>query len=361
MKKDPLRERSELARLLRGFPRSAQQTNSLFTSDTEILKLGPRDFLVTSTDAISDEITAGLYEDPFTWGWMCVMSSVSDLAASGADALGLLLSTQWGFETSEKIKLEFFRGAKAALKKSAVPLLGGDSGSTSDPVFASTILGRSKIAPLTRMPVRAGDVLAIVGAGQTGLGPCLAYRILLDLPAHGLTEACFRPAPQPARVKKIRPLLSAAIDTSDGIACILAILATLNNVGFDLVWNEKLIHPLARNFCEKNALPPEMIWMGDHGDFQTLLVIPEANASRVLKAKDILPIGRVTTRRHGIRLRRNYTGSSSGSSSGSLFGARGTTQIELPVFEMAACPRDLQALKILVKDLRHYFQGKRRA
>ncbi len=335
-KPDPLRERAELTSLIKGFPKSSKQINSIFESDTEILKLAKDRYLVTSTDAIADEISFKLYEEPFTWGWMCVMSSVSDLSASGANGLGLLLSTQWGFGTQTAEKREFYRGAKAALKKVGLPLLGGDSGSSHDSVLGSTIFGECRQQPLMRIPMRAGDIIAIQGRGQTGIGPTLAYKILLGLANDEMPERFFRPAPQPQVIAAIRPHLRGAIDTSDGIACALAILATLNNIGFELAWNKKLIHPKALAFCRRNRVPAPMIWMSDHGDFQTLVAIPEKNESLLQRSPELIPIGRVSKRK-GFRLQKDGQ------------------QIDLPVFDVTNVGRDLDALKALTGDLIRYF------
>ena len=77
--------------LVRALPRSLDQANGLGESDAELLRLPGTDLLLAiTTDAIVEEIEAGLYRDPYLIGWMTVMSSASDLAAVGADPLGIL-------------------------------------------------------------------------------------------------------------------------------------------------------------------------------------------------------------------------------------------------------------------------------
>ena len=67
---DHLRENADLPELLKGLPRSKDQVNSLNEADAEILKLGDSNFLVSTIDSISEEVQLGLYEDPYTVGWM---------------------------------------------------------------------------------------------------------------------------------------------------------------------------------------------------------------------------------------------------------------------------------------------------
>ena len=333
MNRDPLRERAELSRLLAKSPRAKNQVNSLFASDVEILRMGPGRYVVSSTDSIGEEISTGLYREPFTWGWMTVMASVSDLAASGASPLGLLLSTQWGFKANAFDKKKFFAGVNAALRASGVSLIGGDTGASRDSVFGATILGESRERPLERGPLRAGDIVAIAGRKRTGLGPALAYRLLFGIDDTALRERSFRPAPDWKIAKKWRSHLRAAIDTSDGIASSLVILASLNNVGFEIDWRPReTLHPQARAFCRRHGLPEELLWIGDHGDFQTMVVIPERASSILAKEKSLVPIARVTKKAGRFEWRADVR------------------TMNLPLEEITRCPRDFAALQALVKD-----------
>lgn len=301
---DTLKERRELQLLLKGMPRSPKQVHGLFEADAEILKLNAREFWIASTDSIGEEITIGLYAQPETWGWMTAASSISDLAATGGEALGLLVSSQWAFATGKETQTRFHRGLGAALKKSKIPLLGGDSGAAGDHVFTSTILGRAKTMPLTRLGVRPGDSVFLCGRRLTGAGPALAYRFLKNLPAAEFAEDFFRPLPPHARMKAMRPRMSAAIDTSDGVAVALAIVAKLNGVGFDLDWRPETLHPEAVSFCRRHGIPEELLWTGDHGDFQPLVFARGREALRLGSQKDFVYVGRAVAPKTGVRLRK---------------------------------------------------------
>ncbi|KYG66274.1 hypothetical protein AZI86_04235 [Bdellovibrio bacteriovorus] len=278
-----IRELTELKKVLGSQFKSAKQTNGLFESDCEIVKLAAKSFLVTSIDSLGEEITIGLYKELKTWAWMTVMSSVSDLAASGASPIGITLSTQWAFATSKDIQKKFFAEIKKACVKSQVPLLGGDSGYAKDHVFTSSILGQSTTPPLTRIGAKAGDYLVLAHGKNTGVGPALAYRYLLNLPDSALPEKIFRPHPSWQLTQNLRPLLSAAIDTSDGLGPCMYILALLNDLGFELQWQEGIHHRHALQFCQERKISPVMLWLGDQGDFQSLYVVPQKNISKLPK------------------------------------------------------------------------------
>lgn len=295
-KRDPLRERRELKSLLRAMPRSPLQRSGFFESDAEILRWDSSHDLVATTDALAEEIAIGLYRDPFTWGWLCVMNSVSDLAATGADGLGVLLSCEWGSLAAAK-KKRFMTGARAALKASGLPLLGGDSGS-GPPCFTSTALGKTSGRALSRKGAKPGDRLLLIGRRRTGVGPALAERFLAKLADGAFPERLFRPRPQSRLIAKLRAHVKASIDSSDGLAIAVATLAEINGVGFALNWKPETLHPRAAAFMKKRKLPPELLWMGDLGDLQTLLVVSKAKATALLKKHpELIDLGEVTRAR----------------------------------------------------------------
>ncbi len=332
-----IREFQEVLSLTQKSPRSKNQLNRVFESDCEIVKLN-KSYFCSSTDSVGEEISIQLYKDPYLWGWMTVMSSISDLAVTGAKPLGLLLSTQWKFGTSEEIKKEFYRGSNAALRAGGVPLLGGDSGYSGDHVMTSTIFGISSKKPLTRLGVKPGDYVAVTEKGRTGAGPCIAYRYLLQKPETDFPESNFRPCPKPSVIQTLRPLLRASIDTSDGLASCLYIVARLNGIGYDLKWNPNLIDKKASLFCDQNHLHPLMLWMGDHGDFQSLVFIPEKKLKEAQKlCPSLVVLGQCTDQPQEFHVEYQLK------------------KIELPFAKVTECARDAQAIYNLVKEVNSYF------
>lgn len=327
-----LPEYFELKKNLGKQVKNSHQINSLFESDCEIIKTSGA-YLTSSIDSVAEEISIGLYKEPETWAWITVMSSVSDLAASGSAPHGLMLSAQWSFGTTEVAKSRFYRGVYKACQAAEVPLLGGDSGHAVSHVFTSNILGHSKLKPLMRTGARPGDFLVLAESGKLGLGPALALSFLLNAEEHTSLEKLFRPVPDWSLVQKLRPLCSAAIDTSDGLTISLHSLSQLNGLGFIVNWNNKALHPAAARFCRNYNIPPLMLWLGDLGDLQTLLVVPEKNLNKVLAKSSKLTVLGQFTKKNQEKI--EYEGQ----------------LIDLPIKELLDSPRDEQSYRQLVHQL----------
>ncbi len=337
MSKASLREFRELDFLLKKISRSPQQKNKLFESDCEIIQSGSS-FLAVSVDSISEEIFQKLYRDPFLWGWMSVMISASDLAASGTQALGILLSTEWKFGTSGAIKKKYFKGVEAALKATDLKLIGGDSGSSPEYFFSSTVLGQAPKIPLMRKGVRPGDLVCLVGQRQLGAGPALALRYLFDEPQKYFLEKYYRPRPQPSLTFKLRALARASIDTSDGLANALHIISEINQIGFSLNFEKRAMHPEALSFCTKAKIHPLMLWMSDHGDFQCLLFVPPQNITKLKKlTQEVVILGQAI--KGPKRLEVAYEGS----------------LIDLPIGLLQKVGRSLSSIRSGNQKMRKYF------
>jgi len=76
-------ENKVINKLIESFERSPMQWNKPHESDAEIIQLNDNTKLATTTDSISEEISTGLYNDPYLIGWMIVTVNMSDLAAVG--------------------------------------------------------------------------------------------------------------------------------------------------------------------------------------------------------------------------------------------------------------------------------------
>jgi len=189
-----LPEISDLKSWMGDPPRSSLQLSALNESDSELIRFSKNTQLAINIDSLSEEISSGLYKDPFTMGWVCTMSTLSDLAATGSQPLGFLISTLWGETTDLKFKQTVFAGINDALNESQCPLLGGDQGRNFKTILTGTAIGKNTPQFLTRCGMRAGDVLAITG--KTGAGPALGYRFLMGQPPSEFPETYFRPPRQ---------------------------------------------------------------------------------------------------------------------------------------------------------------------
>ena len=269
---DPILENAYIERLVHGLPRSPLQLNRLQEADAELIRLpGTMAVLALKTDSIVEEIETGLYADPYSLGWMVVTVNASDLAAVGAEPIGLLLSETLPPDPDDRYLAELQRGIHDACVAYGLPVLGGDTNFSAHVQLGGFALGVIPDGkPVTRVGCRAGDLLYATGPLGAGGGYALA---VLGRGASGGGRPEYRPR---ARIREglvLRPFASCCMDTSDGALPTLDQLARLNQVGFRIEGQyEDLLDGSARRVAA--GLPPWMLLAGPHGEFELLFTIP---------------------------------------------------------------------------------------
>jgi len=156
-------------------------------------------------------------DPPGDVAWKLLAVNMSDLAAKGADPMGVLLG--YGMTSDAEWDLAFVTGLREAIAHFGVPLLGGDT--VAQPAGDARALGLTAIGaagPRTpsRTDARAGDALYVTGTiGDSRLG----LRIASD-EIHGsadLLSAYRRPVPRLAAGRALAPFVHAMADVSDGL------------------------------------------------------------------------------------------------------------------------------------------------
>ena len=142
--------------------------------------------------------------------WKLVASNMSDLAAKGAQPLGVLLSYQLGGDDPA-----FLRGFQAALRHYGnAAVLGGDTVTANGPrSLGLTAIGRATHQPVpARSGARAGEALWITGPVGTAM---LGFEALKS----GSGDSSFYRRGQAllAEGQALAPLVSAMMDVSDGL------------------------------------------------------------------------------------------------------------------------------------------------
>lgn len=272
-------------------PRNPEQSNKLNEADCELIRLNDNSFLATTIDSISEEISSGLYQDPYTMGWVTAQASLSDLAAVGSTPLGVLFSAQWDNQSSVEFKKSVAEGFHDALKDAGTFLFGGDSGTTTSTVLTGVGIGICKNRPVTRLGITPGDYLCITG--KTGCGPALSFRFLRNELKEQFPERNYRPQARLQQGQKLAEIASAMIDSSDGLLSSLNQLRFINKISFELQWNPSTLDPRAVKYCEQRDIPLWLLWVGEHGDFELIVTIPPENLSLAkLLSPDLQVIGK---------------------------------------------------------------------
>lgn len=228
--------------------------------DCAVLEVGGESLILTH-----DMMVEGVHwlpgQDSADVAWKLLATNLSDLAAKGAEPLGVLL----GYTLADG-NARFAEGLGAALAHFGVPLLGGDTVRGSGPqALGLTALGRATHCPVpSRSGARAGDSVWITGpVGRAMLG----FEALSAGNASADTSAYRRPVPRLAEGRALAPLVTAMMDVSDGLLLDATRMAEASGVTFAL---DPALIPLPAN------LPPDrardaLSW-GD--DYELLFTLP---------------------------------------------------------------------------------------
>lgn len=295
-----IKENAFIAQLVEHLPRSPLLCNKTQASDAELLRLPGLDgaFLAITTDSLVEELESGLYADPFLIGWMTVIVNASDLAAVGAEPLGILLSETLPPDGDAAFVGRLQEGIREACLACQLPVLGGDTNFSARLQMGGCTLGMVRSGkPLTRRGCRPGDVL--FSSGHLGSGSAYAFARLAGDPRTSNRSFPYQPMPRLREGRLLAPYASCCMDTSDGALATLDQLMRLNGVGFVLEssW-EAALDANARDLARSLGFPPWSLLAGPHGEFELLFTIPaeRCNAFQAAAAAlnwQPLPLGRV--------------------------------------------------------------------
>jgi thiamine-monophosphate kinase len=207
--------------ILRRHPR---QANGVHESDAELMPIGGG-MLAATIDTIAEEIGADLYPDAETIGWMAATASLSDLAAVGAEPVGLLVSATL---EDRSMQVGIARGLDEACAAAGTHVLGGDTNFGAHTSVTTVAMGMAE-RPMRRTGCRVGDY--VYSTGPFGAGACCAARALMGVQ---VGEWPFRPRARIAEGRRIAGTATSCMDTSDGLIATLDQLARLNGAGFDI-------------------------------------------------------------------------------------------------------------------------------
>ncbi len=192
--------------------------------DTAVLEVGG-EALVLTHDMLVEGVHFLPGADMADIAWKLVACNLSDLAAKGAEPLGVLLGFMLG---SDEADARFAEGLEEVLAHYGVPLLGGDTVSGGPPrSFGLTAIGRATHSPVpSRSGAKPGDALYVTGPLGAAMMGCEA---LQEGTAQDST-AYRRPMARLPESWALAPLVSAMMDISDGLLLDAARMAHASGV-----------------------------------------------------------------------------------------------------------------------------------
>ncbi len=249
-------------------------------------------YLVATTDMLHQKTDFPDIMNPWQMGWMAVAVNLSDIAAMGAEPVGVLIAAGLPPEVDLYFIDELFSGFADCAAFYGTRILGGDTDSHQELTITGTALGFvEKDLVLRRRGARAGDLLCttgVLGGAGGGLWAWQHGDLDCELVTHLLE-------PEP-RLKEGRALaksraVTAMMDNSDGLALSLSDLAEVSRVGF-VVKEEAL--PIAPGLAELvgREKARELV-MSAGGDFELVFTVKPEGLEAARKACELTVIGDV--------------------------------------------------------------------
>lgn len=224
--------------------------------DCAVLEIGGEALVLTH-----DMMVAGIHylpdQDPADVAWKLVATNLSDLAAKGAEPLGVLL----GYQLSGGEE-RFRAGLAEALDHYGVPLLGGDTvGAAGPQALGLTALGRATHRPVpSRAGARPGDGIWLTGAVGAAMVGLEALRA-----GAGDSTHYRRPLARLPEGQALAPHVTAMMDLSDGLLLDALRMARASGATFAI---DSALVPLA---CPEERRHEALRW-GD--DYELLFTLP---------------------------------------------------------------------------------------
>ena len=284
-----------------------------FGDDVSACDIGRGDLAILKTDMLVSKTDVPPTMTLWQAARKAVVMNISDFAAKGVKPKAMLVSLGLPKVMVEKDVEELAGGLNAGAREYGAYVIGGDTGEASDLVISLSLFGTAaKGGVMLRSGARPGDILAVTGFfGKASAG----LKILLnnlDVPERlrkVLVESVLLPR---ARLKEGLGLrqtgaVSAAIDSSDGLAWSLHEVAKASNVG--LTVEEVPVAREAERFAEVNHIDPVELALYGGEEYEIVLTVKPnlwSAAERAVKRVKgtLLQIGTVTAKK-GVLLERD--------------------------------------------------------
>jgi thiamine-monophosphate kinase len=231
-------------------------------------------------------------------GWRAAAAALSDLAASGAEPVGLLAAVVAPRDATDRSVAELMSGVAAAGAAVGSPVLGGDLAAGSAWIITVTVLGRAA-RPVSRHGARPGDGIWVTGSLGGARAALEAWR-RGEVPTASVRRAFARPEP---RINAGRWLADhaarAMLDLSDGLAGDASHLAAASAVGLEIELRSLPRAPAVGDEARRLGIAAESFAAEGGEDYELLVAMPaefgaaEAAELRATTAVPLTRIGRV--------------------------------------------------------------------
>lgn len=267
--------------------------------DCGALEFG-QDYLLITTDMISQKTHIPKNAKPWQIGWHLVAINLSDIASMGGEPLGVVVAVGLPSSFDEEFVKEIIEGANLCSQKYGISILGGDTKETDSLTLTACAIGRvGKSEIMKRKGAKSEDIVCVTGA----LGKAAAAYYSLQKKSDDsesikdLLEV--HPRIPEGRILSKSNAITSAMDISDGLASSLFQLSEINNVSYEIEFDKVPKSDKALSSSERSDVPLEDLILYFGGDYELLVTIKEERFKEIKKAlSDVgtkfTHIGRVT-------------------------------------------------------------------
>lgn len=231
-------------------------------------------FVALSTDVSVEGVHFRLdWISPEEAGWRATAAALSDLAAEGAEPIGVLCAVTMPATAPEGELLELMAGASAAAAAVGSQVLGGDLASGPAWSVAVTVVGRTR-APVTRGGAEPGDGVWVTGSLGGSRAALMAWQQGREpLPAARTRFA--HPEPRIAAGRWLgRNGARAMIDLSDGLAGDAWHLAAASQVSLMIDLDSVLVSAEAELEAKRLGISAQQFAAEGGEDYELLAALP---------------------------------------------------------------------------------------
>ena len=267
--------------------------------DCAIITGGEGSVVLSTDTSVEDVHFRREWLSPAEIGWRAAAAALSDLAAAGAECIGLLAAITVPRESAEDELVGLMRGVGDAVRAADGRVLGGDL--SAGPVWSLTItvVGRA-LRPVSRGGARAGDTLWVTGH-LGGARAALRAWASGAVPPDATRHAFAHPYPRlPAGRWLAAHGATAMLDLSDGLAADAAHLAAASALRAEI---DLAAIPIAPGTTTMPGEHPAVFAARGGEDYELLAAMPsgfpdsEAAAFAQVNSLPLTCIGRLTSGR----------------------------------------------------------------
>jgi thiamine-monophosphate kinase len=246
--------------------------------DAAVLKLSWNRYLLATVDTLVQGVHFPKGKVDFRFlGQKTLAVNISDIAAMGGKPTAALISLAIPAKIEVKKVEQFYRGLEEMAKKHQIAIVGGDTVASPKAIVISLcLLGEVKKSHLLRRKgAKVGDYICVTG--KFGLAAKKKYSVV-----------------PPVRLNEVELLarlgaLNAMIDSSDGLAVSVRILAQASEVGAEL-WEKEI---------PREGSLEQALYGGE--DYELVFTVPQSKVDKVKRqVKGITVIGKIVPQDLGI-------------------------------------------------------------